>query len=324
MKLDKTAQKALNAHIEASKIEQLKHFISNANPIAVIFWGALLVALCTMALFEMNNAGSGFQMLAKGAAPGWLAYCLGAGAVLAYIAAHHKASENWRNRKTAKTPAAKNAYKASAFKYATIALIATLLSFVGVLSNVSSKTALSSNAATEANVDRALLRSEVQALQAEATPEAVLQAEVNVGVITRQIVAREDEFTGWGLGTATEEECRADLKLRPREICNSLNGDGEGNIGLRNELELAKARYAGLKSKSDRLQILRQQLAGTTFAEGNAHFEAMSKIAGGNFDEDDMRIYVSLFISLGLLIILGIGFDAVFERVEDEYEEDLV
>lgn len=307
--MDKYAQKALNDRVNAGMIEQIRYFFATQGLVALAFWVVLFIALTTFALFEANNAGNGYLMLAKGAAPGPLAYLMGAGTVIAYIAAHHKASENFRNR-----------HDSQGWKYTIIAAVCTGLAFIGVLSNVSSKTALSSNTAAEVNIDRSITRAEIQALQAEATPEALMQAEAYVGVITRQIVAREDEATGWGIGTATEEDCRADLRVGAREICNQLNGDGT-DMGLRNELEMARAKHMALKSKAQRLAVMRENMKGLQFQEGNAHYSAMNKLVGGTLSEESLRIYISLFISLGLLIVLGVGFDAVFEKIEDEYEE---
>ncbi len=307
--MDKISKKALTDRVNAGYIEQAKYFFATQGIVSLVFWSVLFIALATFALFEANNAGQGYLMVAKGAAPGPLAYLMGASTVIAYIAAHHKASENFRN-----------GHESQGWKYTVIAIVCTGLAFIGVLSNVSSKTALSSNTAVEVNLDRAATRAEIQLLQAEATPEALMQAEAMVGVLTRQIVAREDEATGWGIGTATEEDCRADLRVGAREICNQLNGDGT-NIGLRNELELARAKHLALKSKSQRLAVMRENMAGLSYQEGNAHYESMSQLLGGKVKEDSLRIYVSLFISLGLLIVLGIGFDAVFEKIEDEYEE---
>ena len=307
--MDKHAQKALADRVNAGFMEQARHFFATQGLVSLAFWTAIFICLTTFAFFEANNAGNGYLMIAKGAAPGPLAYLMGASTVIAYIAAHHNASENFRNGRDS-----------AGWKYTAIAVVCTGLAFIGVLSNVSSKTALSSNTATEVNFDRSITRAEIQALQSEATPEAIMQAEANEGILTRQIIGREDEAFGWGIGTATEEDCRADLRVGARELCNQLNGDG-ASMGLRNELEMARAKHMALKSKAQRLEVMREHMRGLQYQEGNAHFESMSKLVGGSVAEDELRILVSLFISLGLLIVLGVGFDVVFEKLEDEYEE---
>ena len=307
--LDKHAQRALTAKTEASLMNRLRAYINNSDPVEVAFWSIQFVALIALLIFEANNSGKGYVMLAKGAAPAFLAYFMGVACVVAYVSAHHRAADAFRAKRTKQ-----------AWQSVGVAVTCTMLAFVGVLSNVSSKTALSATTSSETNEERALVRAEILAIQAEATPEAINQSRALVSVTERQISAREDEATGWGLGDATQEDCRADLRPRERQICNDLNGDGQ-RMGLRNELEMHKARVLGLETKSERLSMLRTKLGSLQYTEGSAHWQAMERLTGGSVQQDALRIYISLFISLGLLLVLGMGCDALFEKIEDEIEE---
>lgn len=310
MDLQQRIARAQNANVKLTTGQKIRRWIEKQSPVAVFFAALQLVALIAFTLFEAHNSGRGWIMITNGAAPWFLAYSLGVGMTIGYLSFHRKAAEELRAGRKDKGGQA-----------AIVAVICTALALFGVFSNVASKTSVSASAATENNTDRAILLAEIRQLEAEVTPESVAQTEALADVTRRQIGSKEAEAIGWGLKAgATIEECANDLRPRQRQLCNTLNGS-DNSMGLRNELTLHESALDGYRSKSERLEAMRAEVKGMKVEEGAAHWDAMSKITSGAASPDMFRIWGTFLASLGILFILGFGWDSFLEKREEETEE---
>lgn len=310
MDLQQRIARSQNANVKQGIGQKIKLWAAKQSPVAVFFAALQIVALIAFTLFEAHNSGKGWMMITTGAAPWFLAYALGVGMTIGYLSFHRKAAEELRAGRKDKGGQA-----------AIVAVICTILALFGVFSNVASKTSVSANAASENNTDRALLLAEIRQLEAEVTPESIEQTKALADVTRRQIGSKEAEAIGWGLSAgATIDECAADLRPRQRQLCNTLNGS-DASMGLRNELTLHESALVGYQSKTDRLVELKAKAKGMKQEEGAAHWDAMSKISNGSIGADMFRIWGTFLASLGILFILGFGWDSFLEKREQESEE---
>lgn len=306
--ISERARRAQAAKTKTPFSVKFSHWYERQSLQGLFFVAFQLAMLIALTAYEAFNSASGWAMIAKGAAPGWLAALFGFGLTIGYIGYHRQASERLRVDN-----------KSAAVRAGIVAVFAALLALFGVFSNLSSKTALAATSASELNLDRADIRADIRLLESEVTPENIANTEALVDVTRRQIKSLEGEAVGWGMDETTPEACAADLRQRQRQICNSLNGAGDGStLGLRNELRLNEAALENLRSKAERLETLRAQAANLRQQEGAEHWEAMSRVSMGNVDASSFRIWGTFLASILVLIVVGFGWDAFFERREEE------
>ena len=301
------AQRAIDANTKVSWATKIKNWFSEADLIESAFMVVGVAALVLGTLFEANNSAMGWTMIAKGAAPSGLSFLFGGAMTLGYIMFHRRSSERFRAGK-----------KESAWRHVAVAVGFTLAALFGVFSNTASKTALSANTATETNTTRALLVNELRQLQAQVSPDQLLQYKALRDVTERTIQSKEGEAMAWGMKDgATPLECAENLRQRQRDICNSLNGNDD-QMGLRNELVMHKASIETFHIKMKRIEEAKAGLEKAKFTEGNAHWESMSKLTTGSVSDEAVRIWGTFAFSVLILFIVGFGWDAVLEKFEDE------
>jgi hypothetical protein len=289
------------------KVKQWAEARTAVDIAAIIF---IMAVMITATLWEANNAGLGYIMIAAGVVPKPMAWLFGFTLPIGYFWFHRRSSEFFRKGKSG-----------AAYQAAIVALGFTILTLFGVFSNVASKTELQAVKAGEINADRALLRSELRALSLEVSDVAFTQAQVDLEITQQMIKSTEAEAVGWGMeNTEPDGACAADLRSAQRRLCNRLNGSATDR-GLRNELKLNEARLEALTSKAARLEEVKAQLATVSRAEGQGHWQAMSKVSMGTVSDDGFRVWGSFFLSFIVLIILGFGWDNFLEQREDEFDE---
>ena len=310
------ARQAESARIRQPMSVKMRTWAEERTTVEIAAIIGIMAAMLVATIWESNNAGLGFYMLAAGVVWQPLAYLFGAICPIGYFWFHRRASEFYR------------AGRGSAGSQAAIvAIVFTGLTLFGVFSNIASKTEMQAAIAGEANTDRAMLRAEVIALRPQVTAEEFLLAEANINVTQNQIASSLAEAAGWGMEDLDATgACLADLRPRQRQLCNRMNGteraDGTLSVGLINELKLAEGRLEILQDKKRELDELEERLRTTKRAEGQGHWNAMERISQGGVSADDFRIWGSFFLSIGVLIVLGFGWDNFFERREEELGKD--
>jgi hypothetical protein len=284
----------------------------------------MFAVLCGLTWWEQSNAATGWQMLATGYAPAWIAGLFGFCLPVGVFIFHRRMAEFHRDGKSSKAA------------QAGVVMIALAgLTLFGVFSNIASKSEVQQNAAMENNAARGVLLAEVQALEMEVTDERYLRLVGTKQVTESQIKSREAEAKGWGFDPveipetkpvqytyATIEQCAADLRARERQICNDLNGNGD-EPGLRGRLLLVETDFAIYESNKALLEEKKAELKERPRIEGDGHWSAMQRISGGGMDADGWRIWGTLFVSAFVLIALAFGWDLFLEAREEETEDAL-
>lgn len=304
------AARAMAQNVKIPLSKRITEWAERQNKVTVFFVLLQLTALIGFTLFEAHNSARGWVLITNGAAPAFLAYMMGAAATIAALSFFRQAAEAHRDGK-----------KDTTIKAVAVAFIATALALLGVFSNVSSKTGVASIRANEINTERAILLAEKRGLEADLSGDKIGQTSALVDVLERRVQSQEGLAVGWGMtDKASPEECKADLRVTQRDICNALNGDAN-SLGLRNEYEMAKASLASLTAKQVELASVEDRLKTLPVEEGSAHWEAMSDVAQGSFTAEQGRIYGTFFASFGIMLLLMLGWDAFFEKREKEIGE---
>ena len=301
--LDKHAQRALTAKTEASLMNRLRAYINNSDPVEVAFWSIQFVALIALLIFEANKLGQRLRHAGQGC---------GSCVFLRTLWASPASSLMYRPITGPLTLSEPSAQSRLGSLWALLSRVPCLrlLAFCRT-------SALRQPLAPQPR-QRQTRSGRLSELKFwPYRPRQRLRLSINHAPLCRLLSVKfrhvRTRLQAGAWADATQEDCRADLRPRERQICNDLNGDGQ-RMGLRNELEMHKARVLGLETKSERLSMLRTKLGSLQYTEGSAHWQAMEKLTGGSVQQDALRIYISLFISLGLLLVLGMGFDALFEK----------
>lgn len=319
---------AESAKLRTSFWFKARRWIETRTATEIFIVIGMLAVLCGLTFWEQSNAASGWQMLATGYAPAWIAALFGFCLPLGVFIFHRRMAEFHRDGKTSK-----------ALQSSVVMIALAGLTLFGVFSNIASKSEDQMKEALETNTERSLLIAEIQSLEIDVNEEAFMNLRALTQVTENQVRSREAEAKGWGFDPvpvtdeagneipgrftyATIEQCAADLRARERQICNSLNGD-DTDPGLRGRLELLAADKAILESKSERLEEKREALARMPRMEGAGHWSAMQRISGGGMDADGWRIWGTLFVSAFVLIALAFGWDLFLEAREEETEEAL-
>ena len=316
--MNDTAQivrQAEQARIKTPTTVKLRQWAESRSTVEIAAVLGIMSAMIVATIWESNNAGLGFYMLSQGVVWQPLAYLFGAICPIGYFWFHRRASEFYRSGKAA-----------SGSQAAIVAIIFTGLTLFGVFSNIASKTEMQALKAGESNSDRALLRAEVLALRSQVTPEEFLLSETTIGVTRTQIESTLAEAKGWGMEDLDPvTSCAADLRPRQRQLCNRMNGteraDGSLSMGLLNELRMNEGAFEILQDKKRQLDEKEELLRTTKREEGDGHWKSMERIAQGGVSADDFRIWGSFFLSIGVLMVLGFGWDNFLEEREEEFDE---
>lgn len=306
--IDLAARRAMEAQTKTPWRVQLKLWVQSLDA------GKIFIVLVTFAflvgftIYEGLNAAAGWVLIAQGAVPQPAAFVFGFGTVLGVIAFHRMAGEDFERGKTGR-----------AWRSVVVVLGCMALALLGVFSNLSSKTAVSAQTATNVNFDNAALRAEMTTLRRTSSDAALANAETLVEVTQGIIESLEAEAVGWQMDGTTPEDCAQDLRTAQRNICNQLNGTG-GDLGYRNELLLAETALSNVRAGRERLEEIQGILRNAGAQEGAAHWEAMSDVSLGRIEADAARIWATFLASLVVLIVLGFGWDRFFDAREKELE----
>ena len=323
--MDRAARMALEANIQKSRWVRFKSFVNRwPDTISFIFAIAALGVLIALTAWEAHNSASGWVMIAKGAAPSFMAYATGAAIVIGYVAFHRRTAEHLRAAKALKKQPGKGelqkATRMRAHRTILFSLFAMVLALFGVFSNLASKTAASANGAQEANEARSALLIEQRDLQRDLRYTDIAQLTAMIEADTSTLKSMIAEAKGWDMPDLDPDgACAGDLRPRQRQLCNRANGTAEEG-GVRGDILISQAALETAEAKAKRLEEVSKTLEETKRAEGSDHWKAMGDMAGGQVDQDFFRIWGMFLASVFVLIIIGVGWDELFERLEDQEE----
>lgn len=304
--LDTTAERATAGHVQmtararaarwfAALPDRLRKYL----PIAILVgvWAGVLV-------WEMANTIDGFARIwpERGA----LVFVIGVACPLGFMIAYRFAAEGFR---------ARDYWRASGFGVVTIMLF--LVVMFGTFSNFVAETQVAGREAREINDERQIIRDTIRRLDRElvSMPEPVsLEADRAL------LDARLAEAEGWAMANLdavapaeVEKDypgpaCAADLKPRPRFLCNEA-------AAIRDDIIRGEAMRAAKEAKRLEIETKERELASLQIAEAGAQYDAMAgMLAPGEMAAAD-RERLADFLSSWALLIIALIFlitDAIF------------
>ncbi len=325
--MDRAAQMALQANVKKSWRVKLRAFV-NRWPDTISFIFAILAVAVLVALtsWEAHNSASGWALMAKGAAPPAMAYMAGFAITIGYVVFHRRAAEHRRHARALKKQPGKGDLQEltrnRASKSFVFAVFAAALSLFGVFSNLASKTAMSATGAEEANIARTSLVIEKRDLERALRFADVEGTQAIIDADKDTLASMLAEAKGWGMPDLEPDgACAKDLRPRQRQLCNRANGTA-GEMGVRGEILINEAAMKKVEADTLRLAEVDGLLSQTTSSEGAAHWKAMSKISQDALKPDMFRIWGMFLASVFFLVIIGVGWDEFFERLEESEEPD--
>lgn len=268
-------------------------------------------------LWEMVNTTDGFGRMFPDR--GGLVVVIGIVCPLGFMIAYRIAMEAWR---------AKSVPLAAGFSLLTCLLFLVVL--FGTFSNFVGETAIAGRHARELNEDRQSLRDTIRRMDRElqSMPEPV-----SLDADKALLDARLSEAVGWSMpnldAVAPEDAakdypgpaCKADLKARPRFLCNDA-------AAIRDDIIRGEAMKAAKEAKRVEIAGKEAELEAMKIAEAGAQYEAMAGMVSTDemTQEDRQRLadflssWALLFVSLIFLVADAAFGDYLMERREKKQE----
>jgi hypothetical protein len=316
MELDKATRLAIESQVKEPWQETVKRWFSGLPPFLQVLAGVFILvavgALVAATFWEANNAGGGFVMLGKGVAAPWVAYAAGFGFTVCYLVFHRFTAEAMRMHPLRSAEVAKPAFAA---------LVFGLLSLGGVFANLVDNASSNKSISEQQTEGRAALLTDVRALRLQVNSFSEVQMRAMVEADKRAMAASLAEAAGWGMSDLDPDgACLADLKPRPRQLCNMVNGP-DGLIGSILQGEAALEAHENTKAA---LTLAEQALNMAPEAERTQFWDTASKVAAEATGQDESEAksaetFLGLFmlvISVLTLLGTGLGWDAIFEYLE--------
>ena len=316
MELDKATRLAIEAQVSEPWQERLKGWISRLPPFLQVLAGIFIIvaigALAAATFWEANNAGGGFVMLGKGVAAPWIAYTAGAGFTIAYLVFHRFTAEAMREHRWHSPEVAKPALAA---------LVFGMLSLGGVFANLVDNATNNKSISEQQSEGRASMLADVRVLRLAVNSFSEVQMRAMVEADKRAMSASLAEAAGWGMADLEPDgACLADLKPRPRQLCNMVNGP-DGLIGSILQGEAALEAHENTKAA---LALAERALNAAPEAERTQFWDTASKTVSEAVGDDESQAksaeaFLGIFmlaISILTLLGTGLGWDAIFEYLE--------
>lgn len=304
--LDTTAERATAGHVQMTKrarfarwLDALPNRLRKYLPIAILVgvWFGVLV-------WEMANTIDGFARIwpERGA----LVFVIGIACPLGFMIAWRFAAEGFRSKQFM-----------PALGFSVVSALLFLVVLFGTFSNFVAETQVAGRQAREINYERQVIRDAIRRLDRElvSMPEPVsLEADRAL------LDARLAEAEGWAMpnldavAPADADKdypgpaCAADLKPRPRFLCNEA-------AAIRDDIIRGEAMKAAKEAKRLEIETKEQELAALQIAEAGAQYDAMAgMLAPGELAAED-RERLADFLSSWALLIVALIFlvtDAIF------------
>lgn len=313
--LDPTAARAAAGHVQMTKGARLKRwFAALPDRLRKYLPVAILIGVwCGVLIWEMANTIDGFARIWP--ERGFLVVIIGIACPLGFMIAYRMAAEGFRAKQL---PAA--------LGFSVVSSLLFVVVLFGTFSNFVAETQVAGREAREINDDRQVLRDAIRRLDRELTsmPEPVsLEADKAL------LEARLAEAEGWQMANldAVAPEpapegyagaaCKADLKARPRFLCNEA-------AAIRDDIIRGEAMKTAKAAKLIEIEAREKELASLQLAEAGAQYDAMAgMLAPGELASEDrerladfLSSWALLFIALIFLISDAIFGDYLLERRE--------
>lgn len=306
MGLDPTAARAAAGHVQMTKKAQLGRWFAALPdrlrqylPVAILIgvWAGVLI-------WEMANTIDGFARIWP--ERGFLVVVIGIACPLGFMIAFRFMMEGLRAK-----------HFAPAFGFGLVMSLLFVVVLFGTFSNFVAETQVAGREAREINDDRQVLRDAIRRLDRElvSMPEPVsLEADKAL------LDARLAEAEGWQMpnldAVAPAEAkddypgpaCAADLKARPRFLCNEA-------AAIRDDIIRGEAMKVAKEAKRVEITTKETELANLQMAEAGAQYDAMAgMLAPGELATEDRQRLADFLSSWALLIIALIFLisDAIF------------
>jgi hypothetical protein len=309
MEMDKIARAAMEANTKPALGDRFRSFLENMpGPVSILVTIAALGGLLAATYWEGNNSGGGWIMLGKGVASPWICWTAGAGFTLLYFAFHRIASEALRDYgfKTAKF-----------IKPALAGMIFGTLSVAGVFANLVHNAEGNRGDQQEIAAQRGELSARVKTLETRINYFDEIGMKAALTADERALQAMIGEAVGWGLDDLDPDGgCVADLKPRPRELCNIANGPD----GIRASIDATAAAIESNEQAKDALELAKAALAAVPKAEGANFWEGVAQVFKENNAETAL-VFFMLAVSIMTIFATGLGWDALFEAREPSPED---
>jgi hypothetical protein len=321
--LDKATRLAIEAQVKEPWQARLKRFLKSAPPILKVMAGVFVLiaigALLAATFWEANNSGGGYVMLGKGVAAPLIAYTAGFGFTVAYLVFHRFTAEAMRSHTWKSAEVAKPALAALVFGF---------LSLGGVFANLVDNASANKSISQQQSEDRAVLMAEVRGLRNQVNSFSEVQMVAMVDADKRALAATKAEAAGWGMSDLDPEgACMADLKARPRQLCNMVNGPD----GLMSSILQGEAALSAHEQTKSALALAERALSIAPEAERVEFWGTASKIMAEANGEDQSQAksaeaFLGIFmlaISILTLLGTGLGWDSIFEYLQMSKKNDL-
>lgn len=315
--LDSTAARAQAGHVQMTTKARLARWFAALPdrlrrylPVAILIgvWAGVLI-------WEMANTIDGFARIWP--ERGFLVVIIGIACPLGFMIAYRMAAEGAR---------AKNFMTTLGFGVVTALLFVVVL--FGTFSNFVAETQIVGREAREINDDRQALRDAIRRMDRELTS---LPEPVSLEADKALLDARLAEAEGWAMPNLDAvapdpvpqgypgPACKADLKPRPRFLCNDA-------AAIRDDIIRGEAMKAAKDAKRLEIAAKETELGNLQIAEGGAQYDAMAAmLSPGDMAAEDRRAladflssWALLFIALIFLISDAIFGDYLLERRERE------
>lgn len=316
--LDPTAARAQAGHVQMTAKARFQRWLAALPdrlrrylPVAI-----LIGVWCGVLIWEMANTIDGFARIWPDR--GWLVFVIGMACPLGFMISYRMAAEGFRAKAFA-----------PAFGFSVVTSLLFVVVLFGTFSNFVAETQLAGRAAREMNDDRQALRDTIRRMDRElqSMPEPVsLEADKAL------LESRLAEAEGWGMANLDAADpdpvpsgypgpaCKADLKARPRFLCNdaaAIRDDIIRGEAMKNAKDAKRAEIAAKEGELNNLQV----------AEAGAQYDAMAAmLSPGELAAEDRRALADFLSSWALLIIALIFLisDAIFgDYLLERRERDL-
>jgi hypothetical protein len=304
--LDPTAARASAGHMQMTrKAKAARWFAALPDRLRTYLPVAILIGVWAgVLIWEMANTIDGFARIWP--ERGVLVWVIGAACPLGFMIAYRFAAEGFRGK-----------HFAAAFGFSVVSSLLFVVVLFGTFSNFVAETQVAGKQAREINDTRQVFRDAIRRMDRElvSMPEPVsLEADRAL------LDARLAEAVGWNMQNldvvAPEPApkdyagpaCVADLKPRPRFLCNEATA-------IRDDIIRGQAMQTAKDQLREQIETKEHELANMQIAEAGAQYDAMAgMLAPGDLAlEDRQRIadFLSSWALLAVALIFLIS-DAIF------------
>lgn len=279
--------------------------------------------LCVMSYWETNNSGLGWALIFN--AWGIVAWFGGVAMCGWAMWANRQAQEQYRSMKLAQKkgdPEAVKDHKMRARRWMLQTALASMVTLIGVFSNLVSHASMDAGKSREVSEDRAAARQIVRRLERE---KSILPKPEGIDADKETLAGYLAEASGWGMENLDPDgACKADLRAkRMRDLCNL-------SVTVRADIAEAGQQQAALDLKQKDIDNAQANVDKLQPIAGAQHYERMAELIrafpGVNKDlvtGDFVQTWVIFAICVFGFFVTMLGWDSFGERVDKKKAQAL-